>query len=270
MTDIVASKLPAGAGRFQDFVWPDPLQLGAGINSNSRPRVGMVTAPGNVANIGGGTTSIAAVQNGVPCVQVPSAVASGTQKQFYPGFSCWWRTSKSLISPRVDDAFVYRFLWNFAGAGIALVGARDFGFEIVRFAGPAVVARLVGDNVPGIGFRIQDANTLQFLVNGPNGLQTVNLTAAPFDTTKFHSIDLRVFCASATADASLTVRLDDSPVALSTANSSWSAGTNLPAMQGTGSFVGFVPTIVSDAAANNSFFVQTLRMICAPSELMTL
>jgi hypothetical protein len=181
------------------------------------------------------------------------------------------RTSRSLISQRTDDLMVYRYVFNAAVSGIAVAAGHDFGFEIVRWPGAGVAARLVADNVPGIGLRIQDGNTVQLVVNGPNGIVVTALTVAPFDTTQWHTYDLRIFNATATADAFLTLRIDNAVQALSAINSNWGAvGTNLPPTTLLGSFVGWVPTIISDANNNNGLFVQQLHMIAAPNELMTL
>jgi hypothetical protein len=271
--ESVGAILPPGAGRFQDFYWPDPLNAHVGASGASRGRDASSTAGfGGVVLINGGAASLTAVINGVPCQQLLSTAPNlGSQRFFYPGFIMMLRTSRSLISQAVDDTMVYRFVVNMAGGGIAVAAGRDFGFELVRFNGAAVATRIAADAAPGIGLRLQDANVVQLLINGPNGTIVTNLTAGPFDVTAFHTYDLRIFNATANTDAFLTLRIDGALQALSAINSNWGAiGTNLPPIALNGSFAGFVPTLVTDSQNNNGFFVQQCHMICAPNELMTL
>lgn len=272
MPDQVASQLPSGAGRFQDFWWPNLIDP-VGVNSTMRPRTGSATALGSLANIGGGSSPGWNVRNGSPVAQLTSGVAVnvGIQVIFYPGLPVMLRTSRSAISPAVDDCAVYRFVINMAGFGTTVGAGEDFGFEIVRFAGNGVGIRLDKGDIPGIGLRIQSANVVHFLVNGPLGRNFFALTAAPFDTTQLHSYDLRLFSATPTADARLTLRIDGAVQALPATMSDWGApGSLLPPMQGTAGFVGFVPTLVSCAGSLNFLYVQQMHMCCAPSELMTL
>lgn len=275
MPEAIVSQLPSGAGRFQDFIWPDPMQSASGaVNSHIRGRINGVdqgfTSPGSQFNIGGGTGgNQVSILQGVPCAQLVSAVGAGVQYGFYPGFHMALRTSRSAISPICDDCFVYRLIVIMAGPGVVVANNQDFGFEVVRWTG--ALARLAADGADGFGIRLADANTAQLIVHGPNGLVATNLTAAPFDTTIFHTYEFRVFQAGPTSDAFLTLRLDGAVIALSAVNSNFAApGTNLPATALTGNFMSFVPTMVSGANQAANLFVQRCRMIAAPSELMTL
>jgi len=272
MPDIVASQLPPGAGRFQDLIWPDPFLSYQAVAAQMRGRNNSATsAPGTQILIGGGAGNNVSIIAGVPCQQSVSAVGAGTQKLFYPGFPVMLRTSRSLISPFVDDTSVYRFIVTMCRNGAAAAAGRDIGFELVRYNG-AAASRIAADNAPGIGLRLQSANVVQLLVNGPNGLVVTDLTAAPFNTDlEWHAFDLRFFSATSTTDARWTLRIDGAPIALSDINSSWGAvGTNLPPVPLNGANVGFVPSLISDANAGTGLFAQLVHLIAAPSELMTL
>lgn len=272
MPDIVASQLPPGAGRFQDFIWPDPIVAAAPVVAQMRGRNNCATSSqGTQILIGGGGGLLATVVAGVPCQQIISGVGTGTQKLFYPGFPVMLRTSRSLISSFVDDTSVYRLIVTMCRNGAAAAAGRDFGFEIVRWNG-AALSRIAADNVPGIGLRLQSANVVQLLVNGPNGLVVTDLTAGPFNTDlEWHAFDLRFFSATPAADARWTLRIDGAPIALSDINSSWGAvGTNLPPVPLNGANVGFVPSLISDANVGAGLFAQLVHLIAAPSELMTL
>lgn len=228
---------------------------------------------GSLAVIGGGGSSLSAVIAGVPTQQFVCSAVGGNQRIFYPPFPVMLRTSRSLIGPTVDDCAVYRIVVAMCGGGVVVTAGRDFGFELVRYAGSGVQSRLVADNVPGIGLRIQDGNVVQLLINGPNGIVVRDLTAAPFNINSvWHTFDMRFFSATANADAFWTLRIDNAPVTtLAAVDTSWGAvGTNLPAVPLNGAFAGFVPTLINDSANNNGLFVHQVHLIAAPTELMTL
>lgn len=276
--DQVASLLPAGAGRFQDFVWPDEVVGANGVGASMRARNGGGIVTGTNVAIGGGIGALTAVINGVPCQQLLSNVGVGNQRLMYPGFPVMLRVQRSKIGPYCDDCSVYRIIFTAATGAVAPAANRDWGFELSIYQGaPGFTSRIVVDAAPGIGLRFNSANVVQLLVRGPNGLVITDLTAAPFTTVNtFHTFDMRFFSATEFVDAFWTLRIDGGVVALSDVNSNWGAvGTNLPPMSGVGggagtSTVGFIPSIVSDANNNNGLFVKQLRCIAAPSELMTL
>jgi hypothetical protein len=270
MAESIASSLPAGAGRSQDWYWPDPqASQGVNIGSGVRSRNSAVAVSAQTGGIGGGNLVIAAVIKGVPCAQMLSgAGGSGTIFKFQPPMPLMLRTSKSKIVGAVDDQQVYRIVVTMAGGGIAVNAGQDFGFEVIRTIG--TFGRVFADANDGFGIRIQDSHIVQFFVRGPNGLIVRNLTAAPFDTTDWHSFDFRISSATDAVDAKLALLMDTVAVDLGAANSSWAAGTNLPATSLLNGLMGFTPVLVSAAGNDNGLFVQQVHMMAAPSVLMTL
>jgi hypothetical protein len=273
VSESVASALSAGAGRFLDYVWPSPFQFsGQNINTACHARNGSdeTFTTGNRGLIGGGSNVISALVLGVPCVNCICGVGVGTQQGWYPPFPIMLRTSRSLITPLTDDMFCYRLVACMAGNGVAAAAGSDFGFQVTQIPTPASSSRIVADAAQGFGLRIQDTNTVQFLTRGANGLITVNLTVAPFDTTQWHRYEFRLTSASAVADAFLELRIDGNLIAMDPLNSSWGVGTNLPPVPLNGTLAGFMSSIVSAANNVNALFVTSVNMIAAPSILMTL
>lgn len=265
--EAVVSPVSPGAGRFQDWMWPDPQAYGGiNIGTGVRQRNGLgAAAVATTTALGGGTAPIAAVIAGVECAQILSAAAgpAGVAFRFVNAGLSHIKTSKSNINPIADDQACKRFLINMAGGGIA-IGAGDFGFQVTRNSAGA--GRIVGDANDGFGLQIQNGNVINFIVRGPNGLiAPVALTGAPFDTTAWHTYDFLIIDATSTNEASLSLKIDNVPVALPALSASWAIGTNLPPAALTGGLVGFTPVVVSDSKNNNGFFVQQLRMITAPT-----
>lgn len=272
MTDQVASQLPTGAGRFQDFLWPDPiggLENGAGASFRSRIGGG-IAMPGAVVLFGGGLPAIVGTFGGDAFQVLQAGVGIGSQRLFYPGFPVMLRTSRTPIDGTVDDCAVYRFVITM-GCSAAVGANGEMGFQLSQYnAGGG--QRIIGDNSPGIGINLPNGtNQVDLLVRGPNGLVTTTLAvpgSAPFPASTF---DLRFFSATATADAFWTLRVNGSVIALSAINSSWGApGTNLPPVASSGGAVGFTPSLVAAGNAATLLTVRSCQLIAAPSELMTL
>jgi hypothetical protein len=201
----------------------------------------------------------------VPAVKHVCTGAGGNQLQF--PFPLIFPTTKSNVIPPFNDQAVYRIVWLFAGSGVAPNANTDFGLEFIH---ASIASRIFTGAGPGWGFRLVDGNTLAFVCRGGNGLIQQNLTVAPFDTTAFHSLDIRVTAATQTADALLSARLDDVPLNLGALNSSWAAGTNLPVQQLSGGAVGFFPALVISGGNANNFWTHQLRLIAAPTSFATL
>lgn len=274
MPDQVASLLPSGAGRFQDFIWPDPLQWGGpGIGAAHRSRTaGGAEATGTQVLFGAGTAGFPQVIIEQPFVQIPSGAAnSGIQYIMYPGFPVTLRTSRTPIDGTTDDCAVWRFLIVMS-AERNVAGGGEQGFQITQWNNGAG-CRLIGDNAPGFALDLPDqTNDIWFRANGPNGLQSINLGTPGQASSFLSTFDLRVFSATATADAFLTLRCNGVVAAIPAIFSNWGAvGTNLPPVGSVAGSVGFVPSLVSSSqAANGVLAVQSLEMMCAPTELNTL
>jgi hypothetical protein len=264
----VATLPPAGASRSLDLIWPGRLTAAGGAggyDTSCTMRHGTASILGTTTGIGGGTTNIADVKLGVPAVKHVCTGVAGNAFNF--PFPVVFPTSKSNIIPAYNDAAVYRVVWMFAGSGLAPNANTDFGLEFIH---ASVTTRIFTGAGPGWGFRLVDGNTLAFVCRGGNGLIQQNLTVAPFDTSIWHVLDIRMTAATQTQDALLTALLDDVPLNLGGLNSSWAAGTNLPVQQLSGGFVGFFPSLVISGGNANNYWTHQLRMIAAPSAFATL
>lgn len=273
MSEAIATLAPAGAGRFEDWIWPSrATAAGAAAITpacTGRNRVGDIL--GATAAIGGGATApVADVRLGVPSVRMFCDAVNGVSFQFYPPMGIFFKSTKSAVNPIDDDIAVTRIVWTFCGSGIAPGAGLDMGLEISQLGGAAAAKRILVDATNGFGWRLADANVLQWIVRGPNGLVTLNVTAAPFDLTIWHTLDMRITSATSTDEASLTVLLDNAPVNLGVLNSSWAAGTNLPPIAQLAATVGYVPNLVCNPNPINQFWTYQLRCMRAPLAIATL
>lgn len=280
MSEAIATLAPAGAARVVDLIWPSrlsalgPALLDTGHTGRTRSEI----YSGSIAGFGPASVNPSPdVRLGVPCAKFSVDGTSGVSLRFYPAMAFTVATSPQIWSP-VGINVATRIVWIFCGSGIAPNAGLDFGLEFVQPS--ALGSRILVDAVAGFGFRLADANTLQFIVRGPNGLVTVALTAAPFDLTTWHVLDIRIVSASGPPafinpatlgpDATLTVRLDGQVLNLGALNSSWATGTNLPPTPlGAGS-MGFVPTMPFSPNPINNAWVYQLRFMQAPTIVGTL
>lgn len=271
MPEAVATLAPSGAGRFQDWIWPGRLTAcgqGVTMDTSCTSRNGSASQAGITLGFGGGINVPVAVNAGVACVRMPCGPGA-VGVAFRVPMLMLLRTTKQFISAAYDDQAVYRYVWMFAGDGVAANAGQDFGLEFIQ-TGAAGGARILADVGFGFGFRVADANVLQFIARGPNGLVTTPFTAAPFNTALWHTLDLRIKSATDTSEATLDLRLDDQVVNLGPANSSWAPGTNLPPSALVGAQVGFEAQLVSAAGNVNNLYTHQLRFMTAPTVALTL
>lgn len=276
MPEAVATLAPAGAGRMADLIWPGRLTAAgpAALDTSHTGRTRSENLTGSILGIGPSSQNpVADVRLGVPCAKFTVDATSGVGLRFYPAMGFTFATSPQFFSPSSVVNMATRIIWAFCGSGTAPAAGADFGLEIVQPAS-GLGQRILTDAVNGFGFRLADANTLQFITRGPNGLITVNLVV---DTTTWHVLDLRIVSASGTPtgggagpDATLTVRLDGQVLNLGTLNSSWAAGTNLPPVTASGGTMGWMPTLVWNPNPINNSWTYQLRFIQAPSLIATL
>lgn len=272
MSEAVASLSPAGAARIQDLIWPSRLTcLGPNLiatDHTGRTRTENLT--GTIAGIGGGHINPPVeVRLGVPSVNMICDAATGNSFRFYPSMSFFLNTApETWIIPNQSAISATRIVWSFCGSGIAPNAGNDFGLEIVPIGGFGT-GRILLDASPGIGFRLADANVLQLLIRGGNGLITVPLTAAPFDLTKWHVLDIRIVSANI-ADATLTIRLDGVVQNIGALNSSWAVGSNLPRIAVNAATVGFMPCLVCNPGVINNFWTYQLRFQQAQNNIALL
>lgn len=258
----VVPKRPAGAGRFQDWMWPDPASNANNGTANCVSRAG-VQRTCQTTTAGGGTNVAFELDNETAQMVRCFAAADLAARMFDGVYNPDWRSFKSS---RIDggDCACWRMWAVMASSGLfpADNTTRDFGFELVR----APTAFMLKDTNDGIGFRIIDATHTELIVRGPNGLQRVSF--ALNDTTKFHKYELRIVGATNSLDAQLKVFIDDVQQPLAAAFSSWSGATNLPRPRWIGGRMNFFPAVInySGNGADNTLFVKEVRLIAAPSE----
>jgi hypothetical protein len=204
----------------------------------------------------------------MPFQNLPSDVANaGSQRLFYPGFPVMLRTSRTPIDGSVDDCAAYRFVVVMSAAS-ATAGGGEQGFQLTQYNNGAG-QRLVGDLSPGIAINLpQGTNNVEVLIRGPNGLVSQVFAGVGDFLSTF---DMRVFSATSTLDAYWSLRINGAVQPLLAVNSNWGAiGTNLPPVGITAGSVGFVPSLVASAQNANILAVQSVELIAAPTELMTL
>ncbi len=271
MQEAVATLSPSGASRIEDWIWPSRMQAAQGPFNDLQcsARNGAVSVTGVTAGVGAGGLNRATLYLGVPCFSTVCTAVDATHWLFYAPMALFFATSRVAMNPPENDRAVYRIIWTFAGSGLAPNAGIDFGLEFTRIVG--TLGRILIDVADGFGFRL-NGTTLEWIVRGPNGLKTVNIATAAggFDITQWHTLDMRIRGATATADATLELLLDGTAVNLGAANSSWAAGTNLPPEALVGVNVGFRPNIFAAAGNANSINVYQLRRICAPTVAATL
>lgn len=267
----VVSPTSPGAGRFRDMVWPDPGNLDSPPTSFVGNRLGTSLVGTNpvaeTMGFGGGTTTLGATIFGIDCAQIVSTAAAGLGYRFSNSMMMHIKTTVNAITPANDDEQCYRVFCNMA-MQFAPTPGTDYGFEIVQGAG---TSRILQEALPGFGFVIQDGNVVNFIVRGGLGLVTTALTGAPFDTTQFHSYELRVTSATALVPAGLAVLIDNVAVTtLPAAVTSWGGATALPVSALAGGRTGFRPAVYNVSAINNALFVQKIRFCSAPNMAATL
>lgn len=269
MSESVATLPSSGAGRFQDLIFPGRLTAigSALVDTFHTGRTRTENFQGTSVGLGGGVPNPAAtVRLGVPCVNFNCTAVAGIMFRFYPAMGFMLATGQNSTTPGSGLANnVTRIIWSFCGSGIAPNAGSDMGLEIVPPSG-FFSGRILGDVSPGWGFRLASANSLEFIVRGPNGLITLPFVV---DTTTWHVLDMRIVAASSGQDATLSVLLDNVPMNLGALNSSWAAGTNLPPAALINAQLGFMPCIVCNPNPINNFWVYQLRFIQASTLMAT-
>lgn len=264
--ETLISPVPPGAGRFRDWMWPDPGNLDNPPTSFTSNRLGTTLVGTNpvaaTLGFGGGTTTLAATINGIDCAQIVSTAAAGAGYRFDNTMIAHIKTTLNSVPFQCDDEQCFRVFCTMALQNPPTPGT-DYGFEMVQGSG---TGRILQEALNGFGFQLQTANIVNLIVRGPLGLLTVALTAAPFDTTQFHTYELRITSASSNLDAGLAVLIDNVPVAgLPVTVTSWAAGTGLPASALVGGRVGFRAAVYNVSGINNALFVARLRFMSAPT-----
>lgn len=262
----IVSPVPPGAGRFRDWVWPDP----AGLDANPTPFVGDrlgATLVGNAPlaisiGFGGGTTTSVNVVNGADCASINSTGAAGAGYRFDNSMLAHVKTSLNTVPFQTDDETCYRVICIMAMQNVPTPGT-DYGYYLTT---SGTNGRVLADAAVGFGFQIQDGVVVNFVTRGGLGLVSTPITGAGFDTTAFHAYELRITSASAVAQASLAILIDNVPVSTVPATiTSWGAGSALPPSAVNGGRVGFRASLYNTSGVINALFVQKLRFLSAPT-----
>lgn len=263
---------PSGSGRFCDFVWPDAGSLNSNGAASTRLRTRgnsvQQAAQDGVSTASAGTNTGTATIGVNGCVLATPASGNSIELSFENSLMLHHRTTKGAvpIAPQCDVEGVYRLIAILKGDGGNRGMVNDFGFQCVVMSGLA--PQIILGAQLGFGFQIADTNTVRFIARGPNGLQSVALTAAPFDINAvFHALEMRIISASKT-DALMKVFIDGVPITLPAAFATWGPGTNLPPNGVlTGGRMGFRPTLINGGgAAAGNMVVQKLMLQSAPTE----
>lgn len=258
---------PAGAARYRSYIWPDPAFLGqnAGGSGNIGARgiaSGQITFL--TSGFNGGTTPICAIVNSLIGVTLPMTATAGVGIRMQPTIADL-KTSRNSIPLSADDCRCTRVWANLAAStGCALT--QDQGFFMVHPGG--VAQRIVQDVATGFGFFIGQNNVVSWMVRGPNGLVTTNLTstAGGFDITKHHTYEIIMVSSIANADAYLFALIDSIPQTIPVLSRSWGTGTNLPANTTVSSISGFAPEVVADIrSAGTTLHCQQLGVAFGPT-----
>jgi hypothetical protein len=264
MPEAVASQLSPGAGRYRDYCWPDPALNTSAPALNVGNRIGASSPNGGKVGYGGGAgNDPLGVWKGVNCAQILSTAVGGNAYVF-DVMAMHVKNVRQAIPPSNDDEACYRIYCNMAAQNTPNAG-QEYGFNMIR---RDTNGRILQDNAWGFGIRFVDVNTAEMLINGPNGLVRFNVFAG--DVTAWHSYEFRVQSATATADATLQLRIDGVVVALAAVNSTWGAGTNLPGNVLSVGRSGFCATLQNNSGLVNSLFVSALRFISGPTPLSLL
>jgi hypothetical protein len=237
---------PGGAARYRSYVFPDPAFIGANAGGSGN-QGGRNTVSGQVgitfSGFNGGSTAVAGIINGLPGVTLNMTGTTGCGIRFQ-GTILDLKTSRNTFTPNDDLACIR--VWANLAASAGSVLTQDQGFFLVHPGGTA--QRLIQDAATGFGFFIGQNNVVSWMVRGPNGLITTNLTstAGGFDITKHHSYEIIMVSSTATADAYLFALIDSIPQALPPLSRSWGAGTNLPPNSTVSALSNFAPEIIAD------------------------
>jgi hypothetical protein len=252
--------VPAGAGRSQDWNWPDNYVNA--INTNCISRAGVQRVCGQT--IAGGASVITATINGEDTAQLLTAAPGDLMSfSFDPVLNFHIRTSLGNDGVEGDDDFNFWRTRVRMAFGIAPTNdnAHDYGFQVSRTLG--TTGFVLKDANDGWHLQLESATVVRLFVRGPNGLISTAITAAPFDTTKFHTYEMRFWGATVRNPARFQLLIDGTPVSLPTATTSWAAGTNNPSSVLTAGRTGFRPMITNFPGLANGLYVSRVKLIAA-------
>jgi hypothetical protein len=263
--ESVTSPLPPGSGRIRDLVYPDYNTAGAAVTSaGMRARITGAPLLGQINNLGSLVTTQFLAFQGVECTTQNNtgAAGAGGSISFLNIANVHIRTTKPANWPLDDDWNVHRIVW-IASMSQLPTSNNDTGLQLVNSAVQS--AGII--RTPALGFGWQYTNAgLSFIANNGGGpVQTVLATngVGGYQSSDFHSMEMRIFQAMPTADAFLKLVLDDVVIA----TISWAGGT-LPAPAGAAALA-FFPTIWNNSTGGGAVCTHYLGVQSAPTELAT-
>ncbi len=260
MGDVVASVPPSGAGRFVDVSWPSQTFIQSrvvGFNPSSTP---------NNVGIGGGSSQTYGTYQGIDYLSLDSTAGGagwGVKFDTLGLLHIITSTPVPWSFRNMDDAVIR--IYAVMATGQIPAANRNVGLQIVsNVAG--VVPDLMGGGVNGFGLNLDNTGTWQWTCRGPNGL--VQSPIPNSDPVNWHAYEIRIVQPVGAIAASLSLLIDNVPVALPALSSSWAAGTNLPAAATGAGRNGFAVYGVADFHVNASLAFranQGIRIIQAPT-----
>lgn len=274
-TEVTISASPPGAGRFKDYIWPDPCTYTDSTNATSRIAGYKANISGlSFANIGfgGGTPTRVNVRHGLPCIDLPcTAVAGNGNGRGAPSAKLMFPTLKTgnFSSPLFDDMRCWRIIF-IGGMVTAPNVEQDIGFACINTGNVGDCVQLVVHGRDGFAFGFVNNGSVRFFSNvgGVQTQQIITPTAAQgYAIDAMHMYEMRIEGATPTTDATMKVFLDGAQVALPATLASWAPGTKLPVMvspdAASAGFVGGFGCISGGGV--NTLFVHQFRVICGPT-----
>lgn len=274
--ESVISASPPGAGRFNDWYFPDWTVVGAAAsNGQSRARAtgSITTGGGGPQNLGNYVTSQSLFYQGVCATTSNNTGAGGTggTMSFFNACNIPIRTGVAGVLPANsywppdDDNNVIRVVHIGCVAALTALTNDDYGLQLI--CANSASAGIKRTPALGFGFQFTATGLALRTNNGGGFVDTTLLTngVGGYQSTDYHSMEFRIFNALPTVPAFLKVLVDD--VLITTVQ--WSSGV-LPAPTGQ-TAVTFFPSLWINASAtpNSALVTHFLGIQNAPTELMT-
>lgn len=264
--ESVTSSPPPGAGRIRDLNFPDPTASGAGaLTVALRCRITGAQIFGGSNNLGSLVTTTNLFFQGVDCTTMNNtgAAGAGGNIHFLNACNIAIRTVRPTYWPLDDDWNVHRIVWIAATSSVP-TSANDYGLQFINSATSTDGI----SKTPQLGFGVQFTATGVSLRtnNGGGSTDTVLKTngVGGFQSTDFHSYDIRILQAMPTTEATLKIIIDD-VLAFTT---TWAAGSILPTPQAT--LPVFFPALWDNASGPGAICTKLLSFQASTSELNVL
>jgi len=255
----------AGAGRFWDYLYPDPETYAtASVGRLRNYDTGVITAP-TFQSFGGGVDFNTQVRQGALAIAFGCGAGGagvGRGAQFFPARVPLITSRSPAGNPTFNDLACWRLVWMCALFAAPQVTGEVTCACITNQGTPAWIAGLSD----GFGFHFKSDGSVSFASVRGGALVETALTAGGFDVTLMHMYELRLTAATDTTDAALQVVIDNAPQVVPASQSSWAAGTALPNVQNVGGGPGFLPMLRMVSDSVNALYLHQFRGIAAPTQ----